>query len=172
MADLPPRLQWSVEKMSSMDFYAYLLMIRDGASSDHVHLARDLFHQFLVDVFVKIESERLPFIISYQKELRVDDYAHLHDALNNDARHGHEVGRLLIPPATFTDGPRYMHEKTQDAMTYTSATTVDHTPWPRLPVTPSGRRSVQNSLQGSRPTIGTTSSPASSGKSWLSSWVS
>lgn len=29
-----------------------------------------------------------------------------------------DIGQLVILPSTFTGGPRYLHEKTQDAMTY------------------------------------------------------
>ena len=29
-----------------------------------------------------------------------------------------QLGQMVILPSTFTGGPRYMHERTQDAMTY------------------------------------------------------
>ena len=77
------------KKVTAMEFYAYHLMLRLG-SSDHLFRERDLFHQFLVDTYANIESERLAYIVSHQKELRVDDYAHLRDSINNDAAHGHE----------------------------------------------------------------------------------
>ena len=102
------------KKVSAMAFYAFLLMIRPDFN--HLHRARDLFHQFLVDMYAKIESERLAYIRSHQKELRVDDYVNLRDAINNDAIH--DAGKLVILPSTFTGGPRYMHERIQDAMTY------------------------------------------------------
>ncbi|XP_062518328.1 uncharacterized protein LOC134193517 [Corticium candelabrum] len=105
------------KKVTAMEFYAYHLMLRLG-SSDHLFRERDLFHQFLVDMYAKIESERLAYIVSHQKELRVYDYAHLRDSINNDAAHGHELGKMVILPATFTGGPRYMQEKTKDALTY------------------------------------------------------
>ena len=105
------------KKVTAMEFYTYHLMLRPG-SSDHLFLEGDLFHQYLVDMYAKIESERLAYIVSHQKELRVDDYAHLRDSINNDAALGHELGKIVILPSTFTGGPRYMHEKTQDALTY------------------------------------------------------
>ena len=105
------------KKVSSMDFYAYHLMNR-LANSDHIFRAQDLLQQFMVDMYAKIEAERLAYIASHQKELRVDDYAHLRDAVNNDAEHGHELGRMVILPSSFTGGPRYMHEKSLDALTY------------------------------------------------------
>lgn len=28
------------------------------------------------------------------------------------------MGKIVVLPSSFTGGPRYMHERTQDAMTY------------------------------------------------------
>jgi hypothetical protein len=55
------------KKVSVMDFYAHRLMIRDG-SINHILKCRQLFHQFIVDMYVKIESERLLFIRLNQKK--------------------------------------------------------------------------------------------------------
>ena len=52
-----------------------------------------------------------------QKKLRVDDYIHLRDAIAADGN-ARNLGRLVILPSSFTGSPRYMHERTQDAMTY------------------------------------------------------
>ena len=102
--------------VSCMDFYAYHLMIRSNYFC-HLHRFHDLFHQYLVDMYAKVETERLLFIKSHQKELRVESYVHLRDGINNDAgREG--IGQLYILPSSFTGGPRYMHERTQDAMSY------------------------------------------------------
>ena len=101
--------------VSCMHFYAHRLMVRGGVS--HLHQCRDLFQQYLVDMFVKMESERLNYIRFHQKELRVDSYIHLMDAINNDAGLD-QRSQLVILPSSFVGGPRYMHEKTQEAMTY------------------------------------------------------
>jgi hypothetical protein len=54
------------KKVSAMDFYAHQIMIRDG-STNHILKCRQLFHQFIVDMYVKIEGERLLFIRLNQK---------------------------------------------------------------------------------------------------------
>ncbi|CAE1300673.1 unnamed protein product [Acanthosepion pharaonis] len=61
----------------------------------------------------KMESERL----LNQTKLRCDSYIHLRDALRNDAD-PRNIGKMCIPPATFTGSPLYIHARTQDAMTY------------------------------------------------------
>ena len=78
---------------------------------------QDLLNQFLVDVYAKVESERLAYIRNNQKQLRVESYAHLKDAVASDGD-VRNIGQLVILPSTFTGGPRYMHERTQDAMMY------------------------------------------------------
>ena len=84
---------------------------------NHILRCRQFFHQFVVDMYAKIESERLWFIRLNQKKLRVDEYIHLRDAMANDGN-ADNVGQLTILPSTFTGSPRHMHEYTQDAMTY------------------------------------------------------
>ncbi len=84
--------------------------------SNNLLLCRNLI-QFLVDVHAKVEGERLLFIHKNQKQLRAESYSHLEDAITTD-RNVSNAGQLAILPSTFTGGPRYMHERTQDAMTY------------------------------------------------------
>ena len=104
------------KKVSAMDFYAYRIMMRTG-DVNHILRCRKLFHQFVVDMYAKIESERLSFLRHNQKALRVDEYIHLKDAIANDGN-ASNVGKLVILPSSFTGSPRHMHEYTQDAMTY------------------------------------------------------
>ena len=104
------------KKVSAMSFYAYRFMVRNG-TVNHILQCRQLFHQYVVDMYAEIESERLSFLRYNQTKLRVDEYIHLKDAIANDGR-ADNVGQLVILPATFTGSPRHMHEYTQDAMTY------------------------------------------------------
>lgn len=103
-------------QVSSKDFYAHRIMIRAN-QSNHILKCRALFHQFLVDVYAKIGSERLLFIRLNQKKLRADDYIHLRDAITNDGNLT-DIGQMVILPATYTGSPRHMHEYAQDALTY------------------------------------------------------
>ena len=91
-------------------------MIREG-SRNYLVLYRELFLQFLVDMYAKVESERLLFCRLNQTSLRADSYIHLRDeiATGTDMQ---DIGQKVILPSSFTGSPRYMHERTQDAMTY------------------------------------------------------
>jgi len=70
-------------------------------------------------MYAKIETERLNFIRNHQKELRAENYIHLKDAVGRNDVNATDLGQMMVVlPSSFTGGPRYMHERTQDAMTY------------------------------------------------------
>ncbi|GFW10536.1 ATP-dependent DNA helicase [Trichonephila clavipes] len=56
------------KKVSCKDFYAYHMMVRRN-NFNLLLRCRLLFHQFLVDMYVKVESERLRFIALNQTKL-------------------------------------------------------------------------------------------------------
>ena len=90
------------KKVSANDYYAHGIMHRQN-SFNIILRCRQLFHQYIVDMYAKIESERLLFIRTHRQQLRVADYIHLRDSLTND---GHaNVGQLVILPSSFTGGP-------------------------------------------------------------------
>ena len=104
------------KKVSAMNFYAYRIMVRSGAVN-HILRCRQLFHQYVVDMYAKVESERLMYVRLNQKKLRVEEYIHLRDAVANDGNVDN-LGQLMILPSSFTGSPCHMHEYIQDAMTY------------------------------------------------------
>ncbi|XP_054287893.1 uncharacterized protein LOC129003620 [Macrosteles quadrilineatus] len=106
------------KKVSSMDFYAYMLMVREDDFNTILRY-RQLLNQFIVDMYAKIETERLLYIKLNQKKLRAESYVHLRDALNNDATlSANDIGQSVILPSSFVGSPRYLSERAQDALTY------------------------------------------------------
>ena len=106
------------KKVSAMNYYAYRLMIRDPAQN-HILRCGRVFQQYAVDMYVKIESERLLYIRLNQTQLRAEEYGQLRDAIRADANvNPQDLGRRVILPATFVGSPRHMAEYTQDALTY------------------------------------------------------
>lgn len=91
-------------------------MIRQN-EENYILRFRRLFQQFCVDMYAKIESERLLFIRLNQSKLRTEEYIHLRDAISKETNPSN-IGKLTILPATFVGSPRHMHEYAQDAMTY------------------------------------------------------
>ncbi|XP_023159393.1 uncharacterized protein LOC101459168 [Ceratitis capitata] len=103
------------KNVSSKDYYAYRLTIRRGL--DNVILrCRELCQQFMVDMYAKIESERLRYLRYNQQKLRAEGFIHLLDAINNNADVG-EIGNHVILPSSYVGSPRHMQEYIQDALT-------------------------------------------------------
>nr|XP_026487949.1 uncharacterized protein LOC113394741 [Vanessa tameamea] len=104
--------------ISCMQFYAFRLMVRIN-DFNSLHYFKGLFNQYCVDMAAKMISERLDFIKRNQKKLRAEEYIHLRDAVANDGNtDASNIGQHVILPSSFTGSPRYMNEKSQDAMTY------------------------------------------------------
>ncbi|GBP04814.1 hypothetical protein EVAR_3733_1 [Eumeta japonica] len=106
----------TTKKVSSMNYYAYRLIIRQNADNYLLRFRR-LLQQYCVDMYVKIETERLTFIRLNQAKLCSEKYIHLRDAISTEGNAAN-IGRLTILPATYIGSPRHMHEYAQDAMTY------------------------------------------------------
>ncbi|UYV63109.1 hypothetical protein LAZ67_2003163 [Cordylochernes scorpioides] len=105
-------------KVSSMDLYGYFIMVRRNSPNVIVQFGQ-LFHQFLVDMYAKVESERLRYITLHQRNLRAESYIHLRDALSTDANiNPNSLGQRIILPSSFVNSPRYLAEYTQDAFCY------------------------------------------------------
>ncbi|GFW40730.1 ATP-dependent DNA helicase [Trichonephila clavipes] len=103
--------------VSASEFYSYRIMERHGEVC-YLLLFRDVLNKFLVDMFAKIETERLDWIRHNRKKLRSEEYIHLKDAITATDGQLSKLGKMVVLPSSFTGGSRYMHERTQDAMTY------------------------------------------------------
>lgn len=66
----------------------------------------DLTNQYIVDMYTKVETERLNFHRHNQIKLRSEQYVHLHDAVREQRRQGHEVGHPVILSSSFVGSPR------------------------------------------------------------------
>ncbi|KAI9120964.1 hypothetical protein K1719_007997 [Acacia pycnantha] len=78
--------------------------------------ASRLLQQFIVDGYTMIESQRLLWVRTHQKELRVDLFQGLTDAVLSGETNCATIGKRIILPSSFTGGARYMMQNYQDAM--------------------------------------------------------
>jgi hypothetical protein len=56
-----------------LDYYCYRLQMRPGIFNP-IFFSKQLFQQFVVDTYIKIESSHLNYIRNNQQELRADLY--------------------------------------------------------------------------------------------------
>lgn len=104
--------------MTPMQYYSYYLQIRDLDKIQINHCGR-LFQEYVVDMYSKIELQRLLYIQNNQKQLRSELYGDLQDLANvssNNRINLAEIGRRVVLPSSFHGSPRHMHQLYQDSM--------------------------------------------------------
>ena len=93
-----------------LQYYKYRLMVRSD-SFNPVHRMGRLFQQYIVDMYAKIEEQRLWFIRNNQNKLRTELYQGLADAVQSSDGEidGTRIGKKIILPSSFTGSARYQH---------------------------------------------------------------
>ncbi|XP_022040020.1 uncharacterized protein LOC110942554 [Helianthus annuus] len=97
------------------EYYCYKFQIR---STDNMLLfGGRLLQQFVVDVYIKIETSRLEFCERNQAKFRAELYQGIVDCVNTGEVHANRVGKRIVLPASFIGGPRDMRRRFLDVMT-------------------------------------------------------
>ena len=100
-------------------YAAFRIAVRLHSSGRSIlpHAFGRLFHAFIVDLWARIEQQRLLWIRLNQRSIRAELYQGVVDAVaTNDAIPAAQVGRRIVLPASFIGGPRHMQKLYQDAM--------------------------------------------------------
>ena len=105
------------KRVSMLEFYAHRLAYREVPFSP-LHHGRKLFQQYVVDAWVRTESNRMNYPARFQAELRVERYHALHRHLENLRENPDlpDPGVPTVLPSSFCGGPRYMKQRYDDAM--------------------------------------------------------
>lgn len=113
---VPHSNQMNDKLVTAKEYYSYRSMVRNN---NHLIRCNQLFMQYIVDMYAKIETERLNYIKFNQKKLRAEEYIHLKDHIESDSHcNANDIGKMVILPSSHIGSPRHMHEYTQDALTY------------------------------------------------------
>ncbi|XP_022894082.1 uncharacterized protein LOC111408566 [Olea europaea var. sylvestris] len=102
-------------QVSCREYYSYKLQIRPSDKSVLLHPGR-LFQQYVVDMYVKIETSRLDYFRSNQKQIRAELYQGIVDSIHNGETRGYKIGKKFVLPQSFTCGPRDMLRRYLDAI--------------------------------------------------------
>lgn len=114
-SDLKPSSSRKRKHVSLREYFAYRLHERDSEART-IQSCKRLFQQFVVDAYTMVESSRLNYIRTHQKQLRADVYKGLTDAYIRGETNSATQGKRVILPSSFTGGARYMIQNYQDAM--------------------------------------------------------
>ncbi|KAG7990160.1 hypothetical protein I3843_02G011400 [Carya illinoinensis] len=87
--------------VSCREYYCYKLQIREN---------------FVVDMYVKIETSRLDYFRSKQQHIRSELYQGIVDTITLGETDASNVGKRIILPSSFIGGPRDMRKRYMEAM--------------------------------------------------------
>ncbi|CAG8714197.1 27868_t:CDS:2, partial [Dentiscutata erythropus] len=90
----------SQKKVTARQYYAYKLHNRQDSSS-LLHYGGRLFQQYVVDNYIKIESERLNYLKFNQDKLRKELYQGLHDSYKSGITNMLEIETRTILLSSF-----------------------------------------------------------------------
>jgi hypothetical protein len=106
--------QKNKQKISTMDYYSYRLMVRKD-NQQWIHRAGRLTQQYVCDMLSKIQGERLNYLRFNQNDFRISAKQGLQDAVTAGEL-GENIGRKIILPSSFNNGPRHIFQLFNDAM--------------------------------------------------------
>ncbi|XP_073119661.1 uncharacterized protein [Henckelia pumila] len=103
-------------RLTCLDYYAFILQIRTNSASLLLRGVR-LLQQYVVDNYVKIETQRLRWIRTNQHNIRSELYQGLQDCLDVGENNAGNIGHRIVLPSSFIGSPRDMYQRYQDVMT-------------------------------------------------------
>ena len=111
------RLQAKQKHISQVMFYSYRLHTREN-EFPILQCGGRLFQQYVCDMWVSTDQNRLRWVETHQAELHASLYSGLEDTVG----HGevdidlHDLGHRVVLPSSYIGGPRYMNQRFQDAI--------------------------------------------------------
>ncbi|XP_022883840.1 uncharacterized protein LOC111400679 [Olea europaea var. sylvestris] len=102
-------------QVSCREYYLYKLQIKSPGKFVLLHTGR-LFQQYVVDMYVKIETTRLDYFRNNQKKFRAELYQGIVDSVESGETMGYKIGRKFVLPQSFKCGPRDLLRRYMDTM--------------------------------------------------------
>ncbi|KAJ8914507.1 hypothetical protein NQ315_002780 [Exocentrus adspersus] len=156
-----PGWHWNIphqhgqRKVTLCQYYAYRLAIRDN--EQRFYYGGKLAQQYCVAAYLKIENNRIRYILNNQDRLRAEEYVGLRDYFHyrieghnqrvndeddqiDDEEEAAIMGRMVILPSSFIGSPRHQQQLFQDAMAVVGRfgmpsiflTMTTNTRWPEI----------------------------------------
>ena len=105
------------KRMSQIQFYSFWLHLHD-TDFPSLHLGGCLFQQYICDVWISSDQNRLRWVQHNQPRLHTDLYSGLEDVTsqNDNDVDLTTIGHCVILPSSYVSGPHYMNQHFQDAI--------------------------------------------------------
>nr|KAJ0216741.1 hypothetical protein LSAT_V11C300144770 [Lactuca sativa] len=95
----------------------YRVTLNASVELDQRVYNRPTTSEFVVDIYIKLETSRLDFYRKNQSKIRADLYQGVVDCVNVGEVRPTMIGQRVVLPASFIGGPRDMRRRFLDAMT-------------------------------------------------------
>lgn len=96
-------------RLTIKEFLCFRLQSRKDEAQTLIR-SRSLFQQFVVDGYTMMESQRLFYIRTHQKQLRIDTFNNL-DAYHDQSQcQGSHKGKRVVLPSSFVGSRKYMDQ--------------------------------------------------------------
>ncbi|XKL63435.1 hypothetical protein PGB90_005799 [Kerria lacca] len=112
-----------MKQISVLQYYSYRLMYRNVDKFNPIYYGGRLHQQYVIHAYIRVENQRLNYILHNQNKLRIESYQGLMDhisksALNNPEMYQNQarLGNIFVLLSTFIGGPRHMQQLYHDAM--------------------------------------------------------
>ena len=102
-------------KGSCREYYCYKLQLRE-TERPVLLLCGRLLQQFVVDMYIKLETTRLEYFRKEQSNFRREVYQGIVDSVSSGECNGDRIGQRILLPSSFIGGPRDMKKRYMDAM--------------------------------------------------------
>ena len=102
-------------RMSTIIVLLLQLQIRENNKTIILSSGR-LLQQYIVDMYIKLETSRLDYLRSKQHEIRVELYQGIIDSIHAGETRGKKVGCHIVLLTLFIGGPRDMRKRYMDVM--------------------------------------------------------
>ncbi|XP_075492626.1 uncharacterized protein LOC142530695 [Primulina tabacum] len=101
--------------VSCREYYCYRLQIH-GSNTSLILYGGRLLQQFVVDMYIKLETTRLDYYRRHQSEIKSELYRGVVDSVANGESRGSEIEQRVVLPASFIGGQRDMRRRYLDAI--------------------------------------------------------
>lgn len=108
-------LRQTASHVSCREYYCYKLHIRQSNRSILLRSAR-LLQQFVVDMYIELETTKLDYYRKSQANLRCELYQGIVDSVTAGETRASEVGKRKILSGSHVGGPRDMRRRYLNAM--------------------------------------------------------
>jgi hypothetical protein len=106
-----------MKRLTQVQFYSYRLQLRNDEIPS-LHMAGRLFQQYICDMWVSSDQNRLRWVQHNQPRLHAALYSGLEDVASqyDNTLDLTSIGRRVVLPSSYIGGPHYMNQRFQDTI--------------------------------------------------------